>query len=92
MSKSNDISTAAPTAATIITGGGRGIGRAIALRMAHETALLVVGRTEAEETVKNTNPQKRIIPAEEVAEAVALVASGKLPSLNGHPLMLTGGA
>ncbi len=47
---------------------------------------------EAEETIKNTNPQKRIIPAEEVAEAVALVASGKLPSLNGHPMMLTGGA
>lgn len=262
MSKSNDICTAAPTAATIITGGGRGIGRAIALRMAHETALVLVGRTEtdlqslcqeirnrggfadyiigdvakpatarravakvkkngwqlrnlvvnagigkggvthsfdrklwkeifavnvdgalyfaqeclpimveqqsgtisfinsisgikgfkydaaytaskhaqlglarslaleyakhgivvvpicphfvesdmtrrtvaglvrhrgmteaeAEETIKNTNPQKRIIPAEEVAEAVALVASGKLPSLNGHPMMLTGGA
>lgn len=47
---------------------------------------------QAEETIKNTNPQKRIIPAEEVAEAVALVASGKLPSLNGNPLMLTGGA
>lgn len=262
MSKSNEISTAAPTAATIITGGGRGIGRAIALRMAHETALVLVGRTEAdlqslcqeiqnrggfadyvvgdvakpatarravakvkkngwqlrnlvvnagigkggvthsfdrklwkeifavnvdgalyfaqeclpimveqqsgtisfinsisgikgfkydaaytaskhaqlglarslaleyakhgivvvpicphfvesdmtrrtvaglvrhrgmteaeaEETIKNTNPQKRIIPAEEVADAVALVASGKLPSLNGHPMMLTGGA
>lgn len=47
---------------------------------------------EAEEKIKGTNPQRRIIPAEEVAEAVALVASGKLPSLNGHPLMLTGGA
>jgi 3-hydroxybutyrate dehydrogenase len=47
---------------------------------------------EAENTIKKTNPQRRIIPAEEVAEAVALVASGKLPSLNGHPMMLTGGA
>lgn len=51
-----------------------------------------MSETQAEETIKNTNPQKRIIPAEEVAEAVALVASGKLPSLNGNPLMLTGGA
>ncbi len=33
-------------ALTIVTGGGRGIGRAIALRMAKETAVLVVGRTE----------------------------------------------
>lgn len=51
-----------------------------------------ISEAEAEDIVKNTNPQKRIIPAEEVAEAVALVASGKLPSLNGNPLMLTGGA
>lgn len=51
-----------------------------------------ITEAQAEDIVKNTNPQKRIIPAEEVAEAVALVASGKLPSLNGNPLMLTGGA
>lgn len=51
-----------------------------------------ISEAQAEDIVKNTNPQKRIIPAQEVAEAVALVASGKLPSLNGHPLMLTGGA
>ncbi|MCC7528970.1 MAG: SDR family NAD(P)-dependent oxidoreductase [Candidatus Melainabacteria bacterium] len=48
MSKSNEISTAAPLAATIITGGGRGIGWSIAMRMAQETAVLVVGRTEAD--------------------------------------------
>lgn len=51
-----------------------------------------ITETAAEDIVKNTNPQRRIIPAEEVAEAVALVASGLLPSLNGNPLMLTGGA
>lgn len=42
--------------------------------------------------VENTNPQRRIIPAAEVADAVALVASGAINSLNGHPLVLTGGA
>jgi NAD(P)-dependent dehydrogenase (short-subunit alcohol dehydrogenase family)/NH3-dependent NAD+ synthetase len=36
------------TQATIVTGGGRGIGRAIALRMARITAVLAVGRTEAD--------------------------------------------
>jgi NAD(P)-dependent dehydrogenase (short-subunit alcohol dehydrogenase family) len=35
-------------AVTIVTGGGRGIGRAIAIRMAKETAVLVVGRTQAD--------------------------------------------
>jgi NAD(P)-dependent dehydrogenase (short-subunit alcohol dehydrogenase family) len=33
---------------TIVTGGGRGIGRAIALRMARETPVMVVGRTAAD--------------------------------------------
>ncbi len=33
---------------TVVTGGGRGIGRAIAVRMAAETAVLVVGRTESD--------------------------------------------
>lgn len=34
--------------ATIITGASRGIGRVMALRMAKETSVLAVGRTEAE--------------------------------------------
>ena len=33
---------------TIVTGGGRGIGRAIAVRMARETAVFVVGRKQAD--------------------------------------------
>lgn len=33
---------------TVVTGGGRGIGRSIALRMASETAVLVVGRTASD--------------------------------------------
>lgn len=36
--------------ATIITGGGRGIGRAIALTMSNQTAVLLVGRTESDLT------------------------------------------
>jgi len=52
------------------------------------------GLAEAEATrkVAEANPQKRIIPAEEVAEAVALVCSGTIPSLSGQPMILGGGA
>ncbi len=46
----------------------------------------------ARQKIAAVNPQKRIIPAEEVAEAVAFVCSGKVPSLSGHPLVLSGGA
>ncbi len=42
------VSASAPTLATIITGGGRGIGKAIALTMAKTTAVLLVGRTESD--------------------------------------------
>jgi NAD(P)-dependent dehydrogenase (short-subunit alcohol dehydrogenase family) len=51
------------------------------------------GLSEDESTRKiaATNPQRRIIPAEEIAEAVALACSGLIPSLGGHPLMLSGG-
>lgn len=51
-----------------------------------------INRTAAEKLVAEQNPQRRIIPAAEIAEAVALVCSGKVPSLNGNPLVLTGGA
>ncbi|MDZ4833768.1 MAG: SDR family NAD(P)-dependent oxidoreductase [Candidatus Melainabacteria bacterium] len=45
----------------------------------------------ARKIVEDTNPQKRIIPASEVADMVALVCAGRVPSLNGNPLMMTGG-
>jgi 3-hydroxybutyrate dehydrogenase len=50
-----------------------------------------ISEPEAEAKVAATNPQKRIIPAEEVAEAVALVCSGLVPALGGSPLILGGG-
>ncbi|MDP1719372.1 MAG: SDR family oxidoreductase [bacterium] len=52
------------------------------------------GITEAEARAKvaKTNPQNRIISTEEIAEAVAMVCSGKYPALNGSPLILSGGS
>lgn len=50
-----------------------------------------VSEKEAEEVIKRTNPQRRIIPQEEVAEMVAFVCSGKVPSLSGNPLIMSGG-
>jgi NAD(P)-dependent dehydrogenase (short-subunit alcohol dehydrogenase family) len=46
---------------------------------------------EAEQKVANASPQRRILPAAEVAEAVALVCSGLIPALSGNPLILSGG-
>ncbi len=46
---------------------------------------------EARDRVARQNPQHRIMPPEEVAEAVAFVCSGLVPSLSGSPLVLGGG-
>lgn len=46
---------------------------------------------EARERLEKVSSQRRIIPAEEVAEIVAFVCSGKVPSLSGSPLVLSGG-
>jgi NAD(P)-dependent dehydrogenase (short-subunit alcohol dehydrogenase family) len=48
-------------------------------------------KEDARAKVAENNPQQRLLPPEEVAEAVALVLSGKVASLNGHPLVLSGG-
>lgn len=50
-----------------------------------------ISAAEARTIVENTNPQRRIIPAEEVAELVATVCQGLVKSLNGQPLMMMGG-
>lgn len=47
---------------------------------------------EARRLLEEKSPRKRIIPPEEIAEAVALVCSGKLRCLNGEPLILDDGA
>lgn len=50
-----------------------------------------ISQEEARRIVAETNPQKRIIPAAEVAEMTALICSGKVPSLNGRPIIMGGG-
>lgn len=50
-----------------------------------------VTKEEAVAILAATNPQHRIIPAEEVAEAIIFACSGKVPSLNGSSLVLGGG-
>ena len=50
-----------------------------------------ITEAEARERVAAASPQHRILPPEEVAEAVAFVCGGKVPSLSGSPLVLSGG-
>lgn len=45
----------------------------------------------ARTVIERVNPQCRIIPAEEVAEMVAFVCSGKVPSLSGSVIEMSGG-
>ncbi|CAN5750515.1 N/A [soil metagenome] len=46
---------------------------------------------EAREVIEKKNPQRRIIPPEEIAEMVAFICKNKVPSLNGSAVLLTGG-
>lgn len=62
--------------------------RSIAKRM----GMYGLSRDEALSRIVRTNPQHRIIPAEEIAEMAAFVCSGKVPSLSGAAIPLTGGA
>jgi NAD(P)-dependent dehydrogenase (short-subunit alcohol dehydrogenase family) len=50
-----------------------------------------IGEEEAREKIARVNPQHRILPPEEVAEAIAFVLSGKVPALSGEPMVLGGG-
>jgi NAD(P)-dependent dehydrogenase (short-subunit alcohol dehydrogenase family) len=46
---------------------------------------------QARQRVANKNPQKRIIPAEEVAEMVSFLCSRQVPSLSANALIMSGG-
>ncbi|MEK9151921.1 MAG: SDR family oxidoreductase [Patescibacteria group bacterium] len=50
-----------------------------------------ISNEAARELIARVNPQRRIIPAEEVAEMVAQVCSGKLASLSGSAIVMSGG-
>lgn len=50
-----------------------------------------MSEAEAREKIERVNPQRRLIPPEEVAEAIAFACSGKVPSLSGEPMVLGGG-
>lgn len=50
-----------------------------------------VSYDEARRTVAEKNPQKRIISAIEVADVIEYICSHKTPSLNGNPIVLSGG-
>lgn len=49
-----------------------------------------VSREEAREIIEKKNPQRRIIPADEVAEMVSMVCSNAVPSLSGSPIIMGG--
>ncbi|HXK37497.1 MAG TPA: SDR family oxidoreductase [Candidatus Paceibacterota bacterium] len=46
---------------------------------------------EAREVIEQANPQKRIIPPEEVAEMVANICTNKVPLLSGTAIVMGGG-
>ena len=50
-----------------------------------------IDEAAARTIIECVNPQRRIIPAEEVAEMVAFVCSGKVPALSGSVIELSGG-
>ena len=50
-----------------------------------------LSREASLDKIKKINPQHRLIPPEEIAEMVAFVCSGKVPSLSGSAIVLSGG-
>ncbi len=50
-----------------------------------------LSRNEAREKIVNINPQHRLIQPEEIAEMVAFICSGKVPSLSGSAVVMSGG-
>lgn len=50
-----------------------------------------IDEAAARERIARTNPQRRIVPPEEVAEMVVFVCSHRVPSLHGNPIIMSGG-
>ena len=50
-----------------------------------------IGDPEPPARIAPTNPQRRILPPDDIADAVAFVCSRAVPSLSGNPLVLSGG-
>lgn len=46
---------------------------------------------DSKKKISKVNPQQRLIPPEEIAEAVAFICSGKASSLAGNPFVMSGG-
>jgi NAD(P)-dependent dehydrogenase (short-subunit alcohol dehydrogenase family) len=59
--------------------------------IAHTAQRLGISITDARRRIEKINPQGRIIPPEEVAEMIAFVCSGTVPSLSGSSIVLNGG-
>src|SRR5207245_2801127 len=45
---------------------------------------------EARQRIASTSPQRRILPAAELADVVALICSGAIAAVSGNPLVLGG--
>jgi 3-hydroxybutyrate dehydrogenase len=45
---------------------------------------------EARQKLASTSPQRRLLPAEELAEVVAMICSGAIAAVSGNPLVLGG--
>jgi 3-oxoacyl-[acyl-carrier protein] reductase len=87
----------------LVTGSGRGIGREIALRLAHEGASLVIHFSGSEARAKDTvttiqsffekaSPFGRIGRAQEIAAVVAFLALPEASWVSGAHILANGAA
>lgn len=50
-----------------------------------------LSHSEARKVLEDTTQQNRLVNPEEIAELAELIASGKVPSLNGSCILMGGG-